>query len=551
MKVLGISTLNHDSSISLVEDGEIKACYTEERFSRNKYDVESCPVLGLESLQNDFDFNINDDDVVVAASIPVWKHDQYLRDILEKKGEVKVYGHHFCHAYGAYMTSGFKEKTLIITLDSTSSTNWFKDKITLKDLDDPTPQTLSSNYFAVHLGEENNITQVDEIKGAPNNLEGKYYNPINCLSTMWGRLILWYGFKNKDEGKVMGLAPQGNFNLELYNDLKSYITWNTFEATAFMAKMDLMKEEGWFTDDQKRKDLAYTWQRLSEDVILDIVAKYQKQYPECEYLCLAGGFFANVKANQKINEYLNFKEIYIMPAMGDDGLSIGAALARANEVDKVENKRWDNVFLGKGWTNDEIYPLIDQDKYVIKPLDPSYIAEQLTNGRLVGLFIDRAEYGPRALGHRTILCDPRKKENHEYINRKLKRNEIMPFAPMVMQEHADKVLYAHKSLRAAEFMTLCYTVKENWVNQIPAVIQRDDATCRAQMVYKERNPVSWDILEEFRKLTGVPVLLNTSFNGHGEPIINSPDHAIQKMDEDVVDVLVLNNMIIERRVPTI
>jgi carbamoyltransferase len=551
MKVLGISTLNHDSSISLVEDGNILACYTEERFSRNKYDVESCPILGLESLQKDFDFNIEDDDVVVSAAIPVWKHDEFLKNILNIKKEVKVYGHHQSHAYGAYMTSGFKGKTLIITLDSTSSTNWFKDKITLKDIKDSSPQSLNSNFFSVYLGENNEIELVDEVKGAPNNPEGKYYNPINCLSTMWGRLIIWYGFNNKDEGKVMGLAPQGNLNINLYHDLKSFITWNTFDSTAFMAKMDLMKEDGWFEDDQMRKDLAYTWQRLSEDVMLDLVAHYQTQYPECENLCLAGGFFANVKANQKINEYLNFKEIYIMPPMGDDGLSIGAALLRANEIDKVVNKRWDNVFLGKGWSNNEIYPLIDQDKYIIKPLDPSYIAEQLVNGRLVGLFIGRAEYGPRALGHRTILCDPRNKKNHEYINRKLKRNEIMPFAPMIMAEHISEICYAHKSLRAAEFMTLCFTVKEHWAHRIPAVIQNDDATCRAQTVYKKRNPINWEILEEFRKLTDVPVLLNTSFNGHREPIINSPDHAIQKIEEDVVDVLVLNNMIIEKRVPTI
>ena len=551
MKVLGISTLNHDSSISLVEDGKILACYSEERFSRNKHDVESCPRLSLESLQKDFDFNLEDNDVIVAAAIPVWKHDDYLRNILEKKKEVKVYGHHYCHALGAYLTSGFKEKTLIITLDSTSSTSWFKDKITLKDLEDPTPQRLESNFFAVHIGEGTEIKLVDEFKGVPNNLEGLYYNAINTLSTMWGRLVLWYGFDNKDEGKVMGLAPQGNLNIDLYHDLKSYITWDTFDSTAFMAKMNLLQEQGWFEDDQKRKDLAYTWQRMSEDVMVELVAHYQKLYPECEYLCLAGGFFANVKANQKINEYLNFKEIYIMPPMGDDGLSIGAALARASELGNVKNERWDNVFLGKGWTNDEIWPLIDHSKYIVKPLDPSYVAQRLVEGKLVGMFRGRSEYGSRALGNRTILCDPRKKENHEYINKKLKRNEIMPFAPMIMAEHISDVCYAYKSLRAAEFMTLCFTVKEHWAPIIPAVIQNDDATCRAQTVYKERNLVSWQILEEFRKLTNVPVLLNTSFNGHGEPIINSPEHAIQKIEEDVVDVLVLNNMIVEKRVPNV
>ena len=233
--------------------------------------------------------------------------------------------------------------------------------------------------------------------------------------------------------------------------------------------------------------------------------------------------------------------------MGDNGIGLGATILKSVELGEFQNSRWDDVFLGKGFTNTEVYEAIDLDVFKIKPLDPKYIAERLIEGKLVGLFRGRSEYGPRALGNRTILCDPRKKENHEYINKKLKRNEIMPFAPIIMSEHISEICYAYKSLRAAEFMTLCFTVKEQWISKIPAVIQNDDATCRAQVISKDRNKFCWEVLEQFRILTGVPVLLNTSFNSHGEPIINDPSHALNHFKNDIVDVLVLNNMIIEKK----
>ena len=364
---------------------------------------------------------------------------------------------------------------------------------------------------------------------------------------MWQKITMYgYDFKFGDEGKIMGLAPQGKLNQDLYNRLTQYIKWDSIIASTFHHELQILKSEGWFEGD-KAKDFAYTWQKVTEDSILKLLQEIIKKYPGHTKIALAGGFFANVKVNQKINEYLPFDEIYVVPCMGDNGIGLGAAILKSVELGEFKNYRWGNVFLGKGYTNQEIWEEINLDEFKVKPLDPSYIAEKLVEGKLVGLFRGRAEYGPRALGHRTILCDPRKKENHEYINKKLKRNEIMPFAPIVMAEHISDVCYAYKSTRAAEFMTLCYTVKEHWQDKIPAVIQNDDATCRAQTVFKERNEFAWNVLEEFCKLTGVPVLLNTSFNSHGEPIINHPKHAIDHFRNDIIDVLVLNNIIIEKK----
>ena len=547
MKVIGLSSFSHDATICLIDDGKIEACYSDERFTRNKYNLAPIPTEALKQLSRDFNLNPKDGNVIFAFGNPVYTNDPLIKEIIDLKEEAYIYDHHDCHAATAYYTSGFEEKTLVFTLDSTSSTNWKRRKMTKNDLDTFDKQTFESTYGAVFSGENNKLTKLEEFKGAPTNLFHYYGNSINCLVTMWQKITMsGYEFKFGDEGKIMGLAPQGKLDQDLYNRLIQYIKWDSIIASAFHHELLILKSEGWFEDD-KAKDFAYTWQKVTEDTILKLLQEIIKKYPGHTKIALAGGFFANVKVNQKINEYLPFDEIYVVPCMGDNGIGLGAAILKSVELGEFKNYRWDNVFLGKGWTNEEIWDEINLDEFIVKPLDPSYIAERLVEGKLVGLFRGRAEYGPRALGHRTILCDPRKKENHEYINKKLKRNEIMPFAPIVMAEHISDVCYAYKSVRAAEFMTLCYTVKEHWQEKIPAVIQNDDATCRAQTVFKERNEFAWMVLEEFRKLTGVPVLLNTSFNSHGEPIINAPKHAIDHFKNDIIDILVLNNMIIEKK----
>ena len=547
MKVIGFASTNHDASLTLIEDGKIRACYVNERFSRDKYDIACRPFLAFDNLVKDFEIDLTDPNLHFAMACPAWTDDPFVEEILQHKSEINVYGHHEAHCAGAYLTSGFKEKTLVFSIDSTSSRNWFKEKLTRKDLNQRHKQEFKSNFGAFYSGKNGKLTLLEEINGVPTNITATYPQAINSLTTIWYTITSeGFGFTHKDEGKVMGMAPQGKFDKNLYQRLKMFADFDSVHASLFLQYVELLKKEGWFAEEQKRKDFAFTWQRLSEDVIIELIAYIKQKHPGHKKLVLAGGFFANVKANQKINEYLDFEEIYIMPAMSDDGLSIGAALLRSQELIPIENKRWDNVFLGKGYTNDEIFPLIKDLNFNIKPIDPEYIAKQLTEGKLVGVFRGREEYGPRALGNRTILCDPRKKENHQYINFKLNRNEIMPFTPMIMSEHINDVCYAYKSIRAAEFMTLCFTVKDHWLDKVPAVIQNDDKTCRAQIVFKERNEFSWDILNEFYNLTGVPALLNTSFNGHGEPIINTPEQAIKKFESGVVDILVLNNMMLEK-----
>jgi len=377
------------------------------------------------------------------------------------------------------------------------------------------------------------------------------FNVVNPVASLWGEVCRIYNWKeNKDEGKVMGLAAQGKFDEEIYNHLKmgfaySNLQFDLYSSNIFGFVLSELDKNGLIQE--KKKDVCFNFQKLTEDKILEYIWDLHKKFPGHKKLCLSGGLFANVKLNQRINEYGPFDEIYIMPPMGDCGVSLGSALIHSNKEYNYETKRWDNVFLGIDYTQEEMDTYIDSSIHKIFPYSPNYIAELLNNGKVIGTFVGKTEYGPRALGSRSILVEPSRKETHEYLNKKLDRNEIMPFAPIVMSEYVSDIMYAYRSQRAAEFMTLCYTVKDEWVEKIPAVINIFDKTCRPQIVFKERNNFFHEILDEFNKLTGIPVLLNTSFNSHGEPIINHPTHAINHLNKGSIDFLILGNKILEKK----
>lgn len=551
MKIVGLNSCTHDSSISLIENNIIKGSFQEERFTRVKAadNIASVPNLSLDNIQKYFNFNIMDDDVVLATSSPVHKHD-FVMDILNKKN-IFYYPHHLSHAAGAYFTSGFKEKTMVLVMDGSESNN-FHEKILTKD----NIKNLYYNngtYATVFTGENNKLTEIYKSKGGPKNESNVLFNVVNPMASLWGEMCHIFKWKeNKDEGKIMGLAAQGHFDKKIYDLFKygfqySNLEFDLYAANTFGFMLGQLDDMGLFKDPDIKKNVSYIFQKLTEDRVLEYIWDLYKRFPGHKKICLAGGLFANVKLNQRINEYGPFEEIYVMPPMGDCGISIGAALMKANEDYGYETKRWDNVFLGIGYTQDEMDSFVDFSKYDIYPYSPKIIARILQEGKVVGTFTGRSEYGPRALGSRSILVEPTKNETHEYLNKKLDRHEIMPFAPIVMSEHVSDIMYAYRSIRTAEFMTLCYTVKDEWADKIPAVINVYDKTCRPQIVFKERNEFFHGILDEFNKLTGLPILLNTSFNSHGEPIINHPSHAIKHLDKGSIDYLIMGNKILKKK----
>ena len=232
--------------------------------------------------------------------------------------------------------------------------------------------------------------------------------------------------------------------------------------------------------------------------------------------------------------------------MSDSGLALGAALCKAHEIGDIKTPiKLQDVYLGQSFTKEYWdNELTKEDIYQTIPFDYGTIADLINDGKVLGLFIGRTEYGPRALGNRSIIVKPTEKETHENLNTKLKRTEIMPFAPSVLSDYSKVVFQTFKSEYTSEFMTLCYTTNPNWVNKLPAVIQELDSSARPQIVRKESNSIYYNIIENYRKISGIPVVLNTSFNAHGEPINNFPHQVLTHLKNNIVDYIVTEDYII-------
>ena len=536
MKIVGSYLGFHDTGVALIEGGKIKAAYHEERFRRKKsvYLGSQFPLMGLEALQKDFGFKLFDKDVQFATAKPVFHISDQTKELLNNGLTIHTYDHQYCHACNAYYTSGFpNERTLVFTYDGGDGGS---DAFTHLDKDNQHRYLqfkYDSSFSSAWIVKNDRLIEIDKrfVGGS--------------IANIWYGACTMYGFQwLKDEGKIMGLAPQGKFNQEIYDQLQFFVEQNAIQAFCSYGDhiMDDVPEK---EKEQFKKDFAFTLQMFTEEWLLKHISYLYETHGPFDNLALSGGIFANVKLNQRINEYLKFKNIWVCPAMGDDGLSVGSAIAHALKVDTFTNRPLTNVFLGKKYSSSHIHTEFDnfEEKYNrplhYERLDVKKAASLLQQGKVIGVYDGEAEWGPRALGHRSILVEPTRAETHRVINERLNRNDIMPFAPIIMEEHVQNILYYFKSKHTSEFMTLCYTVRPNWVDKIPAVIQRDDNTCRPQVVNRDRQPLFHYILSEFNALTDIPVLMNTSFNVHGEPIINDIDHALLHLTNNVVDYLIV------------
>lgn len=542
MKIVGSYIGAHDVGVSLIENNKIVACYTEERFSRVKSAHAGAvfPINSFDAIQKDFNFDINDPNIKFAIAKPVSIAHSYVKDIIKNRS-IKLIGHEYAHACGAYYTSGFNENTLVVAYDGgdAGDDNWTE----LNNINHVAYRPWKShndNQTACYIVKNGKLIEIGErIKHG-------------SIANMWYLMCFIFGLTPlKDEGKIMGLAAQGKFDQKIFDTLKFFVDNDMIKASCMIQEKyinllsTLSKEDAL----NLKRNLAYNLQYLSELTILNFIKKYYDQYGPFDNLCLAGGIFANVKINQKINEYLPFKNIWVYPAMGDEGLSLGSAIAYAVELGQFTNRRIENVFFGKKTSAEDTQRDIDNftNKFgkniTSEDLDFDKVGDYLVQGKVIGIFDGATEYGPRALGSRSIVVEPTRKETHAYINQRLKRDDIMPFAPIMLEEHVEDVCYVYKSKSTAEFMTLCYTVKEQWASKIPAVINYYDNTARPQVVNKDRHPLFHKVLSAYNDRSKIPVLMNTSFNGHGEPIINTPNDALKHLSEGTVDLLIINNRI--------
>jgi carbamoyltransferase len=368
---------------------------------------------------------------------------------------------------------------------------------------------------------------------------------IDSLGLAYGFATQALGYKiNRHEGKVTGLAAFGRPTA--YETLAAHfdLDGEGVVSSDFADYREMRRAIFAIAETVSREDMAASIQSLLENRVLEAVRSLLRRHP-VSHLALSGGIFANVRLNQRLAEETGVGEIFVYPAMSDQGLAAGGALDFLLERDGLETwlasrYRIDHLYFGRDHKADDVLAATPGLAKVSD--DPvGHSAELLAAGAVVGLYTNGMEYGPRALGARSILANPSDRSINDVLNTRLGRTEFMPFAPFVAAADADLVFRLPQASRyAARFMTVTCDVRPEWHDRIPAVIHVD-GTARPQLIERPANPLYFDILEAFKARTGLPVLINTSFNVHEEPIINAPEECAQALAEDRVDYVATEN----------
>jgi carbamoyltransferase len=535
MKILGLSAGSHSCGISLMEDGKIIFSLEEERHTRVKVHKDfysnyfRYPQRSFHEAINRYGLDLDTLDYITSYYPKHEVKEYWERLNLGTFPEHKFVfiDHHDSHAGTAYYMSGFEEDTLVVTMDASGG-------------------LYSAKYF---IGSNGNLEYIDGIDTTRKSF-GHFY----------AMLTEFLGFKRlKDEGKIVGMAAHGRH-----------------DSISYQAFTECIKIEGILTDkDQSdvllgqlyvdfynayykklgskvffgtKADIAYTGQVVFEEKILEVLNNLHNMYPNVKKIAVAGGVFANVKLNKRINELYWVDEMFVAPPMGDEGCPLGCTLmVHKTFTPSFKPFRLDNMFMGTSYTDAEVGEHFwNPNKFSRELFTPELAAKYLADGKIIGVFNGRYEHGPRALGNRSIIGEVTNPDTYDKINNKLQRNDFMPFAPAVMEEHADTIFNVTKSRYTAEFMTMLYDTRPEWADRIPTVVHPKDKTARIQIVTKTSNPTFYKILDQYNKLTGVPVLLNTSFNVHEEPIVCHPDEAFNHLENDIVDLLIINNFIYKK-----
>ena len=596
MRILGISCYYHDSAAALIENGEIIAAVQEERYSRKKNDADF-PFKSIEYCLNEGQIEAKDLDAIVffekpflkferiiesfienaplslfsfSKNMPKWikqklfvkkeiiqKFDENYPDIDWSKTHLLFSKHHLSHAASAFFVSPFKEAA-ILTIDGVGE----------------------QDTATISKGNGNSIETMKELS-YPHSL-GLFYSAFTAF----------LGFEvNNGEYKVMGLAPYASKNREeveklvqiLKNNLilisesgsirlnTSYFQFNHSKSMLKTKKVEKLINMNAISDTSSfstaHLNLAQAVQQITEEVILKMVQHTKHLYPS-ENLCMAGGLALNCVANGKIKESAVFKNIFIQPAAGDAGGSLGAALAAYYMHFKkqriVSENTMKNALLGPSFSENEILKALTKTNCAFEKVNVdqkiALATEYLIEGKTIGWFQGRMEFGPRALGNRSIIGNPLLSETQSTLNLKVKKREsFRPFAPILLEEEFE--LYFGQKY-ASPYMLFAHKLKESYrkpfslnsnliesINQnrspFPAVTHVDFSS-RIQTVNEDSNPELFQLLVNFKSKTGLGILVNTSFNIKDEPIVCTPIDAINCFFNTEIDVLIMNNFIIRK-----
>lgn len=557
--ILGISGFDHDAAAALMKEGKIVGAAEEERFSRVKHQT-GIPFGAIDFLLKSEGIAMDDISSIAIDFVPsstlIGRGRHWITQILRtnhyafnifvsemgntlvrigessrlgfsKSGEVPVYWvpHHLAHAYSTYYPFGL-ESSAVLSLD--------------------------------FMG-ENNTSFGGVFKG--NTLEDLVNVSFpHSLGAMFAGLTEYLGFeKLSDEYKVMGLASYGKPTLLDYMhqtiqllsngkfrlNLDFFDFQKTFGRTPYVSKKFVevfgpprLRDEG---VDERHTNIAASLQEVLFETVMHI-AKYLKEKTGEDNLCYSGGVALNCVANQQLATSGLFKNIFIQPAPYDSGASIGATYFVWHRImQKDKSQPLDSVYLGPSFENFDYESLLSTSGYNYKQINDiealtEFAAKDLSEGRVIGWFQDKMEWGPRALGNRSILADPRDKKMIDRVNLKIKyREPFRPFAPSAIREYASDYF---DLVGDPKFMLYTVNAKEKAKAEIPAVVHVD-GTSRLQVVDKDANLKYWTLINQFRKITGVPVVLNTSFNIKGEPIVCTPQEALRCFSATGLDVLYL------------
>jgi carbamoyltransferase len=375
---------------------------------------------------------------------------------------------------------------------------------------------------------------------------------FNSLGNFYSYITHISGFKAEShEGKITGLAALGKPTyINILREFVQYVEPGQIQYTVPMYHRSALRQiASRLPENFDKADLAASVQLLLEEIGIQFIQYWLKK-TGIRSIAVAGGVFSNVKFNQRVHELDEVDNFFVHPAMDDSGLAVGGAFAGLADESGMDPKslcqRLDNVFFGTSYQDEEIRKSIEA--YGFEATHESNItdivARLLSEGRVVARFTGRMEYGPRALGHRSILYQTTDPSINEWLNAHLLRTEFMPFAPATLQEYADECYDGLDGARdSARYMTITFNCTEKMREQSPGVVHVD-GTARPQILDSDTVPDFYKIARAYHKLTGIPSLINTSFNMHGEPIVCTPDDALRSFNEGKLDYLAIGNWLV-------
>jgi carbamoyltransferase len=569
--VLGINAYDHDVSACLLRDGEIAFAINKERITRKKHatgffqevvdyclDAEGISLDDVDLVvRNCYVLPVEDLEVrMVHLDVPEVMDDKERRKAgksplyLSHSDKVITVSHHLAHAYSAFAACPFNDGAVMVVDGVGNYCADIKEPGQLTDDVSPLARE-SESYYRFDGGRLEAVKKVwlNPVRGFLS--DEFFYMP--GLGAMYSRVSSYIFADWNKCGEVMGLAPYGRPNafkplVEMKDGDLSFPEWDLDFDKPWLVDREL----DWETSPSMKhwEDLAWRMQDDTETVLLER-AKWLREATGARNLCMAGGVALNCVANGRIQRESGFDNVWIQPAAGDDGIAIGCAYYGYLEIlKKPRSFVMNHAFLGRPYTEHEARTAADKTLVRAQTTTTNCAnicaetAKLLAEGHVFGWFQGASEFGPRALGDRSILADPRRAEMKDKLNSRVKhRQAFRPFAPVVLAERVNEIFEGEEE---SPFMLLVKRVRPEWKDRIPAIVHVD-GTARIQTVREDHNARLYRLLKEFEAITGVPVLINTSFNVKGEPIVETPDDAIACFLNTGMDYLALHDMLVAKK----